>query len=196
MKAAAAEGRGGCTREPEGRVALQTLDKGVPSTCADATGAVGEELRGPPKVLMGGGGGVRDVEGLEIKGRGPGRHSTLGGLLGKGHWTPAQNSVRKRSLPREGLPRHWTPGSRAPGKIKGGTRWMGRAPHQSESMQKEWGDPSGGPESTPTPQSSAGLWLCTVPPSGTSTKGQCIPKPLPLACEFQRARPCETSPPG
>lgn len=29
----------------------------MPSMCADATGAVGEELTGPPKVLMGGGGG-------------------------------------------------------------------------------------------------------------------------------------------
>lgn len=53
---AAAAVEGGATREPEGRVALQTQDKPVPSMCADATGAVGEELTGPPKVLMGGGG--------------------------------------------------------------------------------------------------------------------------------------------
>lgn len=53
--------------------------------------------------------GVRgNLEGLKVKDRGPGRYSTLGGLLGKGHWTLAQTYMWRRSLMGEGLSRQWT----------------------------------------------------------------------------------------
>lgn len=94
-----------------------------------------EELSGQTqtKGLRGVGG---NLEELKVKDRGPGRYSTLGGLLGKGHWTLTQTYVWRRSLLGRGFP---VSGLRkqGPWETRDGRRWVGGTPYQAESMQKE-----------------------------------------------------------
>lgn len=109
-----------------------------------------EELSGQTqtKGLRGVGG---NLEGLKVKDRGPGRYSTLGGLLGKGHWTLTQTYLWRRSLLGEGLSSQWT---QEAGPM-GNQRWekVGRRDtlpgriHAERVRRPQWGPR----KSTPTP---------------------------------------------
>lgn len=136
-------------REPEGPVTLQSHDKkGL--LHADVTVLWKEELSGQTqtKGLRGVGG---NLEGLKVKDRGPGRYSTLGGHLGKGHWTLTQTYVWRRSLLGEGLSSQWT---QEAGPM-GNQRWekVGRRDtlpgriHAERVRRPQWGPR----KSTPTP---------------------------------------------